>query len=43
MKVVALEEKIKNQKMTADAALRMKQADYDLLKEGFKDPVVSKL
>ena len=35
VKRIALEEKLKNQKMSADSALRMKQADYDLLKEGF--------
>ena len=35
VKRIALEEKLKNQKTSADAALRMKQADYDLLKEGF--------
>lgn len=29
--------------MAAKNTLAMKQADYDLLMEGFKDPVISKL
>ena len=38
-----LEETLKKKKLTAENERALKQANYDLLKEGFKDPVVSKL
>ena len=42
-KRVELNQRIQNDKLKSDNALSLKQADYDLLKEGFKDPIVSKL
>ena len=34
---------LQRKKTTAASQRELKQADYDLLKEGFKDPVVTKL
>jgi hypothetical protein len=36
-------EQLKKRKLQAENERSIKQANYDLLKEGFKDPVVSKL
>ena len=43
IKRVGQEEKIKREELRATNARAIKQADYDLLKESFNDPVVSKL
>lgn len=39
----ALLEQLNRKKLNAENERTLKQANYDLLKEGFKDPVVSKL
>ena len=36
-------EQLKNKKIEAENSRSIKQSEYDLLKEGFKDPVVTKL